>query len=62
MEHGGLTEEMLDRLLAERARVQGQLDQLTATRDRLDEVIRQGRANRAGQGRHAGESGCATAS
>ena len=62
MEYGGLTDEMLDRLLAERARVQGQLDQLTATRDKLDEVIRHGRANLVGQGRHADQRGCATAS
>ena len=62
MEHGGLTDEMLDRLLAERARVQAQLEQLTATRDKLDEVIRHGRANRPGRGRHADAGGCAAAS
>jgi DNA-binding transcriptional MerR regulator len=40
MDHGVLTDEMLARLVDERARVQVQLDELTATRDKLDEVIR----------------------
>ncbi|MEW9267596.1 MerR family transcriptional regulator [Kineococcus endophyticus] len=47
MDHGVLTDEMQDRLLAERARVQAQLDELTATRDKLDDVIRAGQAYRA---------------
>jgi DNA-binding transcriptional MerR regulator len=47
MEHGILTDEMQDRLLAERARIQSQLEELTATRDKLDEVIRLGQAFRA---------------
>ncbi|GAB3218153.1 MerR family transcriptional regulator [Kineococcus gypseus] len=47
MEHGVLTDEMHERLLAERARVQEQLEELTATRDKLDEVIRLGQAHRA---------------
>jgi DNA-binding transcriptional MerR regulator len=47
MDHGVLTEEMQDRLLAERARVQAQLEELTATRDKLDDVIRAGQAYRA---------------
>lgn len=51
MEHGVLTDEMHDRLLAERERVQAQLDELTATRDKLDDVIRLGQANRTGPGR-----------
>jgi DNA-binding transcriptional MerR regulator len=46
MEHGVLTDEMQDRLLAERARIQTQLEDLTATRDKLDEVIRFGEAYR----------------
>ncbi|MFC8190577.1 MerR family transcriptional regulator [Cellulomonas sp. NPDC057328] len=46
MEHGVLTDEMHERLLAERARVQAQLDELTATRDKLDHVIRVGQAHR----------------
>lgn len=50
MEHGGLTDEMHERLLAERARVQAQLEELSATRDKLDDVIRLGQANRVGQG------------
>ena len=62
MEHGVLTNEMHERLLAERARVQSQLDELTATRDKLDDVIRLGQANRVGQGRPADGGGCATAS
>ena len=56
MEHGVLTQEMHERLLAERARVQAQLDELTATRDKLDHVIRVGQAHREGRG------GCAEAS
>lgn len=50
MDHGVLTDAMHERLLAERARVQAQLDELTAARDRLDEVIRLGRAHRPGHG------------
>lgn len=50
MEHGGLTDEMHERLLAERARVQAHLEELTATRDRLDELIRAGEAHRADRG------------
>ena len=50
MEHGVLTDEMHEHLLAERARVQAQLDELTATRDKLDHVIRVGEAYRAGHG------------
>ena len=46
MEHGVLTDEMHERLLTERARVQTQLDELTATRDKLDDVIRVGQAHR----------------
>jgi len=46
MEHGVLTDEMQERLLVERRRVQAQLDELTATRDKLDEVIRIGEAYR----------------
>lgn len=46
MDRGVLTEEMHDRLLAERARVQAQLEELTATRDKLDHVIRLGQAHR----------------
>ncbi|WP_230684907.1 hypothetical protein [Cellulomonas sp. JZ18] len=46
MEHGVLTDEMHERLLAERARVQAQLDELTATRDKLDAVIRAGQVHR----------------
>jgi DNA-binding transcriptional MerR regulator len=56
MEHGVLTDEMHARLLAERARVQAQLDELTTTRDKLDDVIRLGQAHR------PGGSGCAYAS
>ena len=59
MEHGVLTDEMHERLLAERARVQTQLDELTATRDKLDEVIRVGQAHRAGQSDPAGPARCA---
>ncbi|PRY12058.1 MerR family transcriptional regulator [Kineococcus rhizosphaerae] len=44
MEHGVLTDAMLADLLAERDRVQAQLDELTATRDKLDDVIRISRA------------------
>ncbi len=68
MDHGVLTDEMHERLLAERARVQAQLEELTATRDKLDDVIRLGQANRTGQRHRAGEgqrasgSGCASAS
>ncbi|GAA0296206.1 MerR family transcriptional regulator [Kineococcus aurantiacus] len=47
MDHGVLTDEMHERLLAERARVQAQLEELTATRDKLDDVIRAGQAYRA---------------
>jgi DNA-binding transcriptional MerR regulator len=46
MDRGVLTEDMHERLLAERARLQAQLDQLTATRDKLDHVIRLGQAHR----------------
>ncbi|MCL3862146.1 MerR family transcriptional regulator [Actinotalea sp. K2] len=49
MEHGVLTDEMHERLLTERMRVQTQLDELSATRDKLDDVIRLGQANRTGQ-------------
>ena len=49
MEHGVLTDEMHERLLVERARVQEQLAELTVTRDKLDEVIRLGQAHRAGR-------------
>jgi len=62
MEHGGLTDEMHERLQAERARVQAQLEALTATRDKLDDVIRMGRESHAGQARRAGQAACATAS
>ncbi len=62
IEHGGLTDEMHERLLAERVRVQAQLEALTATRDKLDDVIRLGQAHRAGQGRRADQSGYANAS
>lgn len=48
MEHGTLTQEMHERLLAERARVQAQLEELIATRDKLDAVIRSGQAHRPG--------------
>lgn len=51
MDRGVLTEEMHDRLLAERARVQAQLEELTATRDKLDHVIRAGQAHRVGRAR-----------
>ena len=47
MEHGVLTDEMQSRLRTERERIQGQLEELTATRDKLDEVIRIGEAYRA---------------
>ncbi|WP_432562569.1 MerR family transcriptional regulator [Kineococcus sp. SYSU DK003] len=47
MEHGVLTDEMHARLLAERERVQAQLEELTATRDKLDAVIRHGETYRA---------------
>lgn len=47
MEHGVLTDDMHEGLLAERDRVQAQLEELTATRDKLDDVIRAGRAYRA---------------
>lgn len=46
MEHGVLTDEMQARLLEERQRLQAQLEELTATRDKLDEVIRLGEAYR----------------
>jgi DNA-binding transcriptional MerR regulator len=46
MEHGILTDEMQARLLGERERIQAQLEELTATRDKLDEVIRLGEAYR----------------
>lgn len=46
MDHGVLTDEMQGRLLAERERLQTQLDELTATRDKLDEVIRLGEVYR----------------
>ncbi len=62
MEHGGLTDEMHERLLAERARVQAQLEELTTTRDKLDDVIRMGRENYADQAQRAGQDACATAS
>ncbi|WP_448060812.1 MerR family transcriptional regulator [Cellulomonas hominis] len=62
IEQGGLSDEMHERLLAERARVQAQLEALTATRDKLDDVIRRGQAYRVGQGRRADQSGCAHAS
>lgn len=61
MEHGVLTDEMHERLLAERARVQAQLDELTATRDKLDDVIRLGQAHRAREA-HRTDAGCANAS
>ncbi|WP_069386521.1 MerR family transcriptional regulator [Cellulosimicrobium cellulans] len=62
MEHGGLTDEMHERLLAERARVQAQLEELTATRDKLDDVIRTGRENYAARAQRAGQQACATPS
>ena len=62
MDRGVLTDEMHDRLLAERARVQAQLDQLTATRDKLDDVIRVGQAHRSGGTGPAGTGGCVAAS
>jgi DNA-binding transcriptional MerR regulator len=46
MEHGILTDEMQARLVAERERIQTQLDELVATRDKLDEIIRFGEAYR----------------
>jgi DNA-binding transcriptional MerR regulator len=55
MDHGVLTDEMLGRLLAERDRVQAQLDELTTTRDKLDEVIRISEAYRT-----HGRSACAS--
>ncbi|WP_328293963.1 MerR family transcriptional regulator [Kineococcus sp. NBC_00420] len=58
MEHGVLTDEMQDRLLAERERIQTQLEELTATRDKLDEVIRLGEAYR----RDPAAQGCERAS
>ncbi|WP_136517345.1 MULTISPECIES: MerR family transcriptional regulator [Cellulomonas] len=64
MEHGVLTDEMHERLVAERARVQAQLDELTATRDKLDAVIRAGQAHRDRRegGAGAGDPrGCASA-
>ncbi|RJK94826.1 MerR family transcriptional regulator [Vallicoccus soli] len=61
LEHGVLTDEMHERLLAERERVQAQLEQLTATRDKLDHVIRLGQAHRPGQAGPPGRSGCAEA-
>ena len=61
MEHGVLTDAMHERLLTERARVQAQLDELTATRDKLDDVIRVGQAHRTGQGGRSDPS-CAQAS
>lgn len=48
MDRGVLTDDMHERLLAERARIQNQLDELTATRDKLDHVIRAGQAHRRG--------------
>jgi DNA-binding transcriptional MerR regulator len=62
MERGVLTDEMHERLLAERARVQAQLEELTATRDKLDDVIRIGQAHRAGQDEHEGTVLCGVAS
>ncbi|WP_129336344.1 MerR family transcriptional regulator [Cellulomonas endophytica] len=61
MEHGILTDEMHERLLAERDRVQAQLDELTATRDKLDAVIRAGQAHRPGQSAGTGSDGRAGA-
>lgn len=49
LEHGTLTDEMYELLVTERARVQAQLDELAVTRDKLDDVIRQGAAQRAGR-------------
>ena len=46
MDHGILTDEMQAKLLQERERIQVQLEELTATRDKLDEVIRLGEAYR----------------
>jgi DNA-binding transcriptional MerR regulator len=48
MDRGVLTDDMHERLLAERTRIQGQLDELTATREKLDAVIRAGQAHRRG--------------
>ncbi|WP_431836805.1 MerR family transcriptional regulator [Cellulomonas sp. Y8] len=62
MDRGVLTDEMHDRLLAERARVQAQLDELTATRNKLDDIIRLGEAHRPGHGHRAGADVCAAAS
>jgi hypothetical protein len=45
-EPGVLIAEMHERLLVERARVQAQLEELTATRDKLDDVIRLGQTHR----------------
>lgn len=61
-EHGVLTDEMHGRLLAERERVQTQLEELTATRDKLDDVIRLGQVHREGRARLGGQDGCAAAS
>ena len=61
MEHGVLTDEMLERLLAERERVQTQLAELTATRDKLDDVIRLGRQHRGGAGQPIDRDGCTAA-
>ncbi|WP_432548296.1 MerR family transcriptional regulator [Kineococcus sp. SYSU DK004] len=60
VENGVLTDEMHERLLAERARVQAQLDELTATRDKLDDVIRAGQANRPGTTAGARRRGAAS--
>lgn len=62
MDRGVLTDDMYERLLAERARVQAQLDDLTATRDKLDDVIRLSEAHRPGRAHHAGADACASAS
>jgi DNA-binding transcriptional MerR regulator len=48
MDRGVLTDDMHERLLAERTRIQAQLDELTATREKLDAVIRAGQAHRRG--------------
>jgi DNA-binding transcriptional MerR regulator len=39
MEFGHATPEMVSKLVEERARIQGQIDELTGARDRLSEVI-----------------------
>ncbi len=49
MEHGTLTDDMYELLVTERARVQARLDELTVTRDKLDDVIRLSEAHRAGR-------------